>query len=111
VTQSGEHSTTQKSKPATSTEPSKESAAQTANHQSDHTDAANASHAKGTAMASMYDIEQRLEKLEAAVASLMASNMGTILNTAILTGTPLDANRDVPDMQETIEEPITDPDA
>jgi hypothetical protein len=86
--------TTQTYQPDTSTKPSKESDAPAQNHPSDHTAEANAKTAKGTTMASMYEIEKQIEDIITRLDAL-----------AIFVGI-------TPERQEqsTIEE-LTDPDA
>jgi hypothetical protein len=66
-TPSGKRWITQKYRYATSGKPSNQSDAQTKNHLSDHTDAANAKHVKGNSMASMYELEKIVYAMDAQI--------------------------------------------
>jgi hypothetical protein len=68
ATHSGKPWTTNKSQHVTSGEPFAPSDVPTKNHPSGHTDEANASHAKGTTMADLYNLEKTVESIEKQIA-------------------------------------------
>jgi hypothetical protein len=99
ATHSGEQWTTTTFHYVTYGKQSNQSAAPTKNHQSGHTDAETAKHAKGKTMASIYEIEKQVEAIVAQT-RILCELMG-------IDPTPMPGEEPT---VETIEE-LTDPDA